>query len=69
MKRKLKRTKVRRILRTSTVNYRGKLRLIVAEIDTTTGTLSVRPHGCRKSKIYALADLFAWGPQLQLNLK
>lgn len=53
-----------------TIEFRGKLRRIVADIDTVTGAITVRPEGITKGrravKTYNFADLFTWGPQLQL---
>lgn len=65
---KRKRTKVRRTIPVAAVNYRGKVRPCVVELDTTTGIIRIRPHGCQKTKSYSVADLFAWGQQLQLPL-
>lgn len=53
-----------------TVDFRGKARSIVADIDTGTGQITIRPEGITKGKkslkTYNLVDLFTWGPQLQL---
>lgn len=65
---KRKRPKVRRTIPAAAVNYRGKVRPCVVELDTTIGIIRIRPPGCQKSKTYAIADLFAWGQQLQLPL-
>lgn len=64
----MKRPHVRRTIKAAVVQYRGKLRPCVVHLETSTGMLHVRPHGCRKTKSYSIADLYAWGQQLQLPL-
>jgi len=51
------------------VNYRGKDRNIVVELDREKGLVAIRLQGCKTRRTYAVADLWnPVSPQLSLPL-
>lgn len=63
-----KRNKISRSTRAK-INYRGKDRNVIVEIDREKGLVALRLKGCKTRRIYAVADLYQpASPQLSFNL-
>jgi hypothetical protein len=58
---------VRKVL-TDSVEYRGRVRKVVLEVDLTSGMISLRLQGCSRRKQYHAKDLYLFGQQLALGL-
>jgi hypothetical protein len=65
-------TKIARIFDGGRVEYRGKLRRVIAELNTSAGTITFRLEGCATRKVYNAVDLATFKPatpQLALQLE
>lgn len=65
------RTAISRFCNGGTVEYRGKKRRVIVELNTNAGTATVRLEGCRLRKVYNLVDLVTFkphAPQLSIAL-
>lgn len=65
-KTKNKRRRISRTMESVTVEYRGKHRPVIVEIDLDAGTIATRLADCSQRKTYSVKDLHCWGPQLML---
>lgn len=64
------RSKQKRVVKrlTATVPWGDARKPLVVTLDLERNEVRLRPHRCRHEKVYAVVDLYHWGPQLSLAL-